>query len=167
MRLRGAARAALDAFSVYEPYLLTEKFFEDMDTVFALRGTGVSRPRWDDYFERIVSYAVATNWGRREIDPPLREGGDEYLSQRLSRSVRASGLRIMGASGLLDSAHLRTLSSPLASDQVKEPLKRSRVGRPAISAELRFVATMSAETRRKQRRRLEASESAVGESSRA
>ena len=165
--MRGAARAALDAFSVYEPYLLTEKFFEDMDTVFALRGTGVSRPRWDDYFERIVSYAVASNWGRREIEPPSREGVDDSLSERLSRSVRASGLRIMGASGLLDSAHLRALSSPRASDQVKEPPERSSAGRPAISAELRFVATMSAEAKRKQRRRLAASDSAVGESIRA
>lgn len=169
LRLRGSARAAFEAFSIYEPYLLNEKFFEDMDTVFALRGTGVARPRWDDYFERIVSYAVASNWGRREIEPPSSDGLSESWRRRLSRSVRASGIRIMGASGLLDSAHLRSLGGPLSSDQVKEPKEpkeRSRGFKPAISAELRFLATMSAEARRKQRR-LTASESAGGESSRA
>ncbi len=159
LTLRGKARAAFDKFALFEPYLVTEKFFEDYETVMCLRGTGIERPGWRDYFERIVAYAVATGWGKREA--PIYEGLTQEESNRraLRESLRMSGIRILGSSGVLSPAALTAASSgdhaslaQLTGDSAGS--RSGDDGATTTSAEARFFATITAEERRVARERL-------------
>lgn len=60
------AREYLNLFERYRPYLLTWKRFDDTLTQKALEGSGCRRPEVRSYFDRIVAYAVKTNFGRHE-----------------------------------------------------------------------------------------------------
>jgi len=71
MLVRGAqdqqVRLALKRSEVYFPYFAMRVHFDDRRARVALRGAGIATPRLDSYFDRLVRFAIASQWGRRRI----------------------------------------------------------------------------------------------------
>ncbi len=69
--LRGAQdermRLALRRSEVFFPYFAMRVRFDNRRTRVALRGTGIAAPALDSYFDRLVRFALAAEWGRRRI----------------------------------------------------------------------------------------------------
>ncbi len=62
-------REVIAKLEVYLPYLTTRKWFDTSNTVAALSGTGIAMPPLADYFGRVVSYCLETDWGRTKRAP--------------------------------------------------------------------------------------------------
>ena len=58
-------RRVLQAMMAYEPYLCIERWFDNTNTCAALRGTSVEAPPFKAYYQAILRYCIAANWGRR------------------------------------------------------------------------------------------------------
>jgi len=71
MLLRGAqderVRMALQRSEVYFPYFAMRVHFDDRRARVALRGAGIATPPLASYFDRLVRFAIASQWGRRRI----------------------------------------------------------------------------------------------------
>ncbi len=71
MLLRGAqderVRLALRRSEVYFPYFAMRVHFDDRRARVALRGEGIATPSLESYFDRLVRFAIASQWGRRRI----------------------------------------------------------------------------------------------------
>jgi len=69
--LRGAqderVRRALQRSEVYFPYFAMRVHFDDRRAQVALRGAGIATPRLESYFDRLVRFAIASQWGARRI----------------------------------------------------------------------------------------------------
>jgi thioester reductase-like protein len=69
--LRGAQddriRIALQRSEAYFPYFAMRVHFDDRRARVALRGAGIVTPPLDSYFDRLVRFALAAEWGRRRI----------------------------------------------------------------------------------------------------
>jgi thioester reductase-like protein len=61
------SRRALKRSEVFFPYFATRARYDDRRCRAALRGTGITPTPLRDYFERLVEFALAADWGRREI----------------------------------------------------------------------------------------------------
>jgi long-chain acyl-CoA synthetase len=61
-------RRALDASEIFFPYFAMRIRYDTDGTRTALAGTGVRVPALRDYFERLMDYAVAADWGRAQPD---------------------------------------------------------------------------------------------------
>jgi thioester reductase-like protein len=73
-RLSGRARRDFDAFARYLPYTMVAQRFDNRSTGALLDGVA-PYPRIADYFDRIVDYAHACDFGRRvEIDRTVLRG---------------------------------------------------------------------------------------------
>jgi nucleoside-diphosphate-sugar epimerase len=59
-------RKALDASEVFFPYFAMHVRYDTRTTRAALAGTGVTVPPLRDYFDRLMDYAVAADWGRAQ-----------------------------------------------------------------------------------------------------
>ena len=60
---------SLRRFDLYRPYLQTQKRFDDTVTREALKGSGIRRPAVGSYLDRILAYALKTNFGRQRPRP--------------------------------------------------------------------------------------------------
>ncbi len=60
-------RRALQRSEVFFPYFATRVRYDDRRSRVALRGTGIEAPPLRTYFERLVEFALAAEWGRRQI----------------------------------------------------------------------------------------------------
>jgi thioester reductase-like protein len=61
-------RRALERSEVFFPYFATRVRYDDRRSRVALRGSGIgSPPPLRTYFERLVEFALAADWGRRQI----------------------------------------------------------------------------------------------------
>lgn len=68
-------RRALEASEVFFPYFAMRVRYDTANTRAALADTGVAVPRLPDYFERLMDYAVAADWGRGAPSPRMPSGG--------------------------------------------------------------------------------------------
>jgi len=60
-------RRALERSEVFFPYFATSVRYDDRRSRVALRATGITPPPLRTYFERLVEFALAAEWGRRPI----------------------------------------------------------------------------------------------------
>ena len=60
-------RRALSRSEVFFPYFEMAVIYDDRRSRVALRGTGIKPPALPHYFERLVKFALAADWGRRSI----------------------------------------------------------------------------------------------------
>jgi thioester reductase-like protein len=71
MLLRGTqderVRQALQRSQVYFPYFAMRVHFDDRRARVALRGAGITTPPLESYFDRLLRFAIASQWGRRRI----------------------------------------------------------------------------------------------------
>ncbi len=72
----GKRRQALDAGRVYVPYLNYQASFDTTNTRAALKGTGIAAPSVHDYFARLMTFCVESDWGKRTVhsSAPRRPG---------------------------------------------------------------------------------------------
>ena len=61
-------RRALEASEVFFPYFAMRVHYDTLNASAALARTGVAVPPLGDYFERLMDYAVAADWGRAQRD---------------------------------------------------------------------------------------------------
>jgi thioester reductase-like protein len=62
--LSGKERRALQLVKIYEPYICVTRFFDNTHTLETLQGTSISAPILSSYFDNILAYSFATNWGK-------------------------------------------------------------------------------------------------------
>jgi thioester reductase-like protein len=68
------SRRALSRSEVYFPYFAMRVRFDERRSRIALRGAGISCPPLASYFERLVRFALAAEWGRRRIPRATANG---------------------------------------------------------------------------------------------
>jgi thioester reductase-like protein len=61
------SRRALSRSQVFFPYFEMAVTYDDRRARVALRGTGITPPPLPSYFDRLVEFALAAEWGRRPI----------------------------------------------------------------------------------------------------
>jgi thioester reductase-like protein len=71
-------RRALQRSEVFFPYFAMRVRYDDRRARAALHGTGIEPSPLGDYFHKLVKFAVAAQWGRREI--PLCNAGTRGAS---------------------------------------------------------------------------------------
>jgi thioester reductase-like protein len=97
--LLGAARderrrRALSRTEVFFPYFEMAVTFDDRRSRVALRGAGITAPPLPGYFERLVEFALAAEWGRRPIPrADLVRPAAAFPYDRLSQVRRAPRVR--------------------------------------------------------------------------
>ncbi|MEW6509591.1 MAG: SDR family oxidoreductase [Bacteroidota bacterium] len=64
-RTRGREEALLSQLDTLLPYTSINRLFDSRNTDALLEGSGIEFPRFNTYAERIFSYCVRTNWGKR------------------------------------------------------------------------------------------------------
>ena len=60
-------RELLKKGKVYRPYFSYAAVFDTAEARAKLEPLGIRPPRVEDYFQRIIDYALATEWGKREV----------------------------------------------------------------------------------------------------
>jgi thioester reductase-like protein len=61
---RGREEALLAQLDTLLPYVSIDRLFDSANTDQALRGTGITFPRFNDYADRILAYCIDTRWGK-------------------------------------------------------------------------------------------------------
>jgi thioester reductase-like protein len=92
------SRRALERSEVFFPYFAMRMLYDDRRARMALRGTGISPTPLADYFDRLVEFALASDWGRREIPRSgITTGTVIPLTRRGSRIASAQAARLVPA----------------------------------------------------------------------
>jgi long-chain acyl-CoA synthetase len=70
--LRAKAELALERNEAMVPYFAVRTQYEDPETIRFLAERGIECPRLADYFDRLMDYAEATEWGKAPAKEPVR-----------------------------------------------------------------------------------------------
>ncbi|MCX6831727.1 MAG: SDR family oxidoreductase [candidate division Zixibacteria bacterium] len=62
-RITGNPRT-LQLMAVFDPYLKVTRHFDNSNTLTALQGSGITLPPFTGYFDKLLDYCFAVNWGR-------------------------------------------------------------------------------------------------------
>jgi thioester reductase-like protein len=54
----------LQLMAVFDPYLKVTRHFDNTNTLTALQGSGITLPLFTGYFDELLDYCFAVNWGR-------------------------------------------------------------------------------------------------------
>lgn len=54
----------LQLMSVFDPYLKVKRSFSIANTLAALEGSGINLPSFDSYFDKLMDYCFAVDWGK-------------------------------------------------------------------------------------------------------
>jgi thioester reductase-like protein len=88
------SRRALSRSAVFFPYFEMAVTHDDRRSRVALRGTGIAPPPLSGYFERLVDFALAAEWGRRPIPrAALARPAGAFPYDRLAQVRRAPRVR--------------------------------------------------------------------------
>ena len=60
----GGNPRTLQIMAVFDPYLKVTRHFDDTNTLTALQGSGITLPPFVGYFDKLLDYCFAVNWGR-------------------------------------------------------------------------------------------------------
>jgi long-chain acyl-CoA synthetase len=90
-------RRALARSKVFFPYFATGARYDDRRARAALHGIGIAQTPLRSYFDRLLAFALASGWGRREI--PRARAADEVgeAFMRAGASERAPSRRLARA----------------------------------------------------------------------
>jgi long-chain acyl-CoA synthetase len=75
-------RRALARSEVFFPYFATRVVYDDRRSRVALCAAGIGPPPLSDYFDRLVEFALASEWGRRPISRAAARGPGGLLASR-------------------------------------------------------------------------------------
>ncbi len=90
------ARRALQRSEVYFPYFAMRVAYDDRRARVALRGSGIRTTPLRTYFVRLVEFALAAQWGRRQI-PRVSAVAGVTITQRPQVRVSRPGARMVMA----------------------------------------------------------------------
>lgn len=88
-------RRALERSEVFFPYFAAAASYDNRRTRAALHGSGIEASPLGDYFERLVRFALAADWGRRALPQGPFEAPPTQL--RRTRPPRQIGARLVVA----------------------------------------------------------------------
>ena len=63
----GKRRQLLNKGRIYRPYLAYRASFDTARAFAVLEPLNISPPTVENYFQRLVDYALASDWGKREV----------------------------------------------------------------------------------------------------
>jgi thioester reductase-like protein len=92
VRSRPKAKHGLERTKVYFPYFAVDVTYDDEHARRRLEPAGVEVPPIESYFDRLLGYAIAADWGRR---PLTRAGAWDRLDGERRHDPRASGERVL------------------------------------------------------------------------
>jgi thioester reductase-like protein len=90
-------RRALERSEIFFPYFATRVRYDDRRCRVALRGSGIAPPPLRSYFDRLVEFAVAAEWGRRPISradargTAASTGGESVQESSAAKARSAAG----------------------------------------------------------------------------
>jgi len=87
----GPSRRALIRSEVFFPYFAMQVGFDNRRSRIALRGAGIATTPLRTYFDRLIQFAVAAEWGRREISRARATG---RAAPSFSATARAPHTRL-------------------------------------------------------------------------
>jgi long-chain acyl-CoA synthetase len=87
-------RRALERSEVFFPYFAARATYDDRRSRVALCGTGIGPSPLHTYFDRLVEFALAAEWGRRPISRAAAVGSVEPSSPRRSAPIRPVPARL-------------------------------------------------------------------------
>jgi hypothetical protein len=82
-------RRALKRSEVFFPYFAMEVAFDDRRSRVALRGAGIRPTPLRTYFDRLVEFALAAEWGRRQLPRAGTAAGPAPPSGRAAQAPHA------------------------------------------------------------------------------
>ena len=82
-------RHALRRSEVFFPYFAMQVTYDDRRSRVALRGAGITPTPLRTYFDRLVEFALAAEWGRRQIPRASAVGGVAPSSSRAAQLPQA------------------------------------------------------------------------------
>lgn len=92
------SRRALRRSELFFPYFATRMLYDDRRARMALRGTDIGAAPLEDYFDRLVEFALASEWGRREIPrASVTTGTVIPFTRRAARIPSAGATRLAPA----------------------------------------------------------------------
>jgi thioester reductase-like protein len=62
----GGNPRTLQLMAVFDPYLKVTRYFDNTNTLTALLGSGINLPPFTGYFDKLLDYCLAVNWGRTQ-----------------------------------------------------------------------------------------------------
>ena len=83
------SRRALTRSEIFFPYFAMRVGFDDRRSRVALRGAGLTAPPLSTYFDRLIRFALAAEWGRRRITRATASGRRAPSFSRLAHAPRA------------------------------------------------------------------------------
>ncbi len=83
------SRRALTRSEIFFPYFSMRVGFDDRRTRVALRGAGIEAPPLHSYFDRLIEFALAAEWGRRRITRARATRGATPSFARVAHVPRA------------------------------------------------------------------------------
>ena len=92
-------RRALERSEIFFPYFATRVRYDDRRCRVALRGSGIAPPPLRSYFDRLVEFAVAAEWGRRPISRAEAKGAGASTRGGWARGD-GSGAKARSAAGV-------------------------------------------------------------------
>ncbi len=101
LRVDGRARGLLGALRRYLPYARSSSVFDNTRESDLLAATGVQSPRPEDFFPRVVDYALANDFGRRRPQSSTAQDlthGSQLATRREHREYREPCRGLMPAS---------------------------------------------------------------------
>ncbi len=91
-------RGALARSKVFFPYFTASVRYDDRRARAALHGTGIAQTPLHTYFDRLVAFALASEWGRRQI-PRSRAAAELRPTSERPATTRDSAARELVATG--------------------------------------------------------------------
>ncbi len=121
-------RRALARSEVFFPYFAMAVVYDDRRSRVALRAAGIRPPPLRHYFDRLVEFALAAEWGRRPISRITAARRTAPSSMRVARTKRTSSSSIGGEP--MTSTRLSALDASFLS--VETPTAHMHVGWVAV-----------------------------------
>jgi len=83
------SRRALTRSEIFFPYFSMQVGFDDRRTRVALRGAGIEAAPLHSYFDRLIEFALAAEWGRRRVTRARATRGATPSFARVAHVPRA------------------------------------------------------------------------------
>jgi thioester reductase-like protein len=124
----GGFRRALERSEIYFPYFATRVRYDDRRCRVALRGSGIAPSPLGSYFDRLVEFALAAEWGRRPISRARAKGEAASLRVGSVRGNSATTERLAARASMAAGGERLTARRSTAAAQRAMAWKRTVAG---------------------------------------
>ncbi len=128
-------RRALERSEVFFPYFASRVLYDDRRCRVALRGSGIGPSPLRNYFDRLVEFALAAEWGRRPISRADARGAAAFTRGGPARESSAARARLAAGASMAAEEGLAARASVAAEEGL--------AARASTAAEERLAARAS------------------------